>query len=185
MQSLNNKSVNEVLNQLFVEEEDYAALRTSIVNHDNFDANGLAQQLNTHPLVEFRRVSSYLFKSNNRWKQSIDLCKKDQMYQDAMEYAAESRDEGIVEEMIEFFLEKKLYAYFAAMLCYCYDLLRPDVIMELAWKHKIMDFAMPYLIQVMKDTQDRLEKLEQANLEKAAENQEQERYRLTGKPVTS
>jgi len=31
----------------------------------------------------------------------------------------------------------------------CYDLLRPDVILELAWKHKIVDFAMPYLIQVM------------------------------------
>lgn len=30
----------------------------------------------------------------------------------------------------------------------CYDLLRPDVILELAWKHKIVDFAMPYLIQV-------------------------------------
>ena len=30
----------------------------------------------------------------------------------------------------------------------CYDLLRPDVILELAWRHKIMDFAMPYLIQV-------------------------------------
>lgn len=30
----------------------------------------------------------------------------------------------------------------------CYDLLRPDVIMELAWRHKIMDFAMPYMIQV-------------------------------------
>ena len=30
----------------------------------------------------------------------------------------------------------------------CYDLLHPDVILELAWKHNIMDFAMPYLIQV-------------------------------------
>lgn len=30
----------------------------------------------------------------------------------------------------------------------CYDLLRPDVILELAWRHNIMDFAMPYLIQV-------------------------------------
>lgn len=33
----------------------------------------------------------------------------------------------------------------------CYDLLRPDVILELAWKHKIMDFAMPYLIQVKRN----------------------------------
>lgn len=30
----------------------------------------------------------------------------------------------------------------------CYDLLRPDVILELAWRHNIMDFAMPFLIQV-------------------------------------
>lgn len=30
----------------------------------------------------------------------------------------------------------------------CYDLLRPDVILELAWKNGIMDFAMPYMIQV-------------------------------------
>lgn len=34
------------------------------------------------------------------------------------------------------------------LLFQCYDLLRPDVILELAWRHKIMDFAMPYLIQV-------------------------------------
>jgi clathrin heavy chain len=34
----------------------------------------------------------------------------------------------------------------------CYDLLRPDVILELAWRHNIMDFAMPYLIQVRNDT---------------------------------
>lgn len=30
----------------------------------------------------------------------------------------------------------------------CYDLLKPDVVIELAWRHNIMDFAMPFLIQV-------------------------------------
>ena len=33
----------------------------------------------------------------------------------------------------------------------CYDLLHPDVILELSWKHNIMDFAMPYFIQVMRE----------------------------------
>ncbi len=33
----------------------------------------------------------------------------------------------------------------------CYDLLHPDVILELAWRNNIMDFAMPYLIQVMRE----------------------------------
>ena len=40
------------------------------------------------------------------------------------------------------------YDCFAACLFQCYDLLHPDVILELAWRHNIMDFAMPYLIQV-------------------------------------
>ena len=47
-----------------------------------------------------------------------------------------------------YFLDHKAYDCFAACLFQCYDLLHPDVILELAWKHNIMDFAMPYLIQV-------------------------------------
>lgn len=68
-----------------------------------------------------------------------------------MEYAADSRQPEIAEELLAFFLENKLHDCFAASLYQMYDLLHPDVIMELAWKHKIMDFAMPYLIQVMRD----------------------------------
>jgi len=51
----------------------------------------------------------------------------------------------------------------------CYDLLHPDVIMELAWKHKITDFAMPYLVQVLREYQTRLEKLEKAEIQRKEE----------------
>ncbi len=71
--------------------------------------------------------------------------------QDAMEYAAESRQAEIAEELMGFFLEEGLHECFAAALYQCYDLLHPDVILELAWKHKIMDFAMPYMIQVLRE----------------------------------
>lgn len=37
---------------------------------------------------------------------------------------------------------------FAACLHACCDLVKPDVAMELAWRHKVMDFIMPYLIHV-------------------------------------
>merc|ERR1711935_1150449 len=40
---------------------------------------------------------------------------------------------------------------FAACLFTCYDLVKPDVVMELAWRNNITDFAMPYLIQVMRE----------------------------------
>lgn len=80
MQSLNNKALNECLNQLFIEDEDYESLRASIDVYDNFDNISLAQQLENHNLIEFRRISAYLYKGNNRWKQSVELCKKDKLY---------------------------------------------------------------------------------------------------------
>jgi len=68
-----------------------------------------------------------------------------------MLYASESRNYEIAEDLIAWFLEDKNYECFAACLFQCYDLLRPDVILELAWRHNIMDFAMPYMIQVMRE----------------------------------
>ena len=68
-----------------------------------------------------------------------------------MQYAAESRNVDIAEELIAWFLEDQNHECFAACLFQCYDLLRPDVILELAWRHNIMDFAMPYMIQVMRE----------------------------------
>lgn len=85
---------------------------------------------------------------NNRWKQSVELCKKDRLFKDAMEYAAESRQQEVAEELLGWFLQRGNHDCFAACLYQCYDLLRPDVILELAWRHNIMDFAMPFLIQV-------------------------------------
>ena len=71
--------------------------------------------------------------------------------QDAMQYASESRNVEITESLIAWFLEIGKRECFAACLYSCYDLLRPDVILELAWRHNIMDFAMPYLAQVLRE----------------------------------
>jgi len=53
---------------------------------------------------------------NNRWKQSVELCKKDKLYKDAMEYAAESCKQDIAEELLGWFLERDAYDCFAACL---------------------------------------------------------------------
>lgn len=80
VQTNNNKSVNEAFNQVLIEEEDYEALRKSIDTFDNFDTIALAQQLEKHELLEFRRIAAYLYMSNNRWAQSVGLCKKDKLF---------------------------------------------------------------------------------------------------------
>ena len=80
VQQNNNKAVNEALNQVLIDEEDYEGVRKSIDTFDNFDTIALAQQLEKHELLEFRRIAAYLYKSNNRWGQAVELCKKDKLY---------------------------------------------------------------------------------------------------------
>jgi len=182
VQSLNNKAINEALNSLLIEEEDYQGLRTSIDAFDNFDNIALAQRLEKHELIEFRRIAAYLYKGNNRWKQSVELCKKDKLYKDAMEYAAESKNSDIAEELLTWFLEKGNHDCFAACLFHCYDLLHPDVILELSWRNGIMDFAMPYLIQVLREYRTKIDKLEEMEMQRLEENPSGEQKSMMMEP---
>ena len=68
-----------------------------------------------------------------------------------MDYAAESRQPEVVEGLMKFFLQEGLNDCFSALLYKCYDLLKPDIVLELAWKHKIVDCAMPFMIQTVRD----------------------------------
>lgn len=68
-----------------------------------------------------------------------------------MQYACDSRNTEIAENLIGWFLEIGRSDCFASCLYCCYDLLRPDVILEQAWRHNITDFAMPYLVQVLRE----------------------------------
>lgn len=68
-----------------------------------------------------------------------------------MQYASESKDIELAEELLSWFLQENKKECFAACLFSCYDLLRPDVVLETAWRHNIMDFSMPYFIQVMRE----------------------------------
>lgn len=38
---------------------------------------------------------------------------------------------------------------FASCLFVCYDLIRADIALELAWMNNMIDFAFPYLLQVI------------------------------------
>lgn len=98
---------------------------------------------------------------NKRWAQSVELSKKDKLYKDALETAAESRDQAVAEDLLKFFVDNTNHSAFAATLYTCYDLIRPDVALELSWRNKIIDFAFPYIIQYVRDLNTRVEALEQ------------------------
>ena len=147
IQKENLSVINESLNDIYIIEEDYEMLRTSIDDYNNFDQLYLAQKLETNELLEFRRISAYLYKQNKRYIQSIELSKNDHMYKDAIDTASVSNDYDITEDLLRYFVtgSENNEASFAAMLYTTYDLIRPDVVLELAWRYKYNDYAMPYL----------------------------------------
>jgi clathrin heavy chain len=159
VQKNNLSSVNEAINELLVEEEDWNALRDSITTYDNFDQLELAASLESHALTEFRRIAALIYKKNLKWKKAVALAKADKLYKDAMETVSQSEDADLAEDLLRFFIDENVAECFAACLYTCYDLIRPDVALELAWKNKLMDFVMPYMIQCLKDYSTKIDLL--------------------------
>ena len=55
-------------------------LRDSITTYDNFDQLSLAAQLEKHELMEFRRISAFIYKKALRWRKAVALAKQDKLY---------------------------------------------------------------------------------------------------------
>lgn len=160
VQKENLTAVNEALNELYIDEEDYQSLRTSIDDYDNFDQIYLAQKTEKHELLEFRRIAAYLYNRNKRYAQSIELSKGDKMFKDAIDTAAESQNTELVEALLRYFVEAQDKECFCATLFTCYDLILPDVALELAWRNKMTDFVMPYVVQYTRHLHDKIKALE-------------------------
>jgi len=103
VQKYNLSAVNEALNELFVEDEDDEALRKSIDSFNNFNMIALASKLASRELLEFRRISAYVYRRNKKWSQSIELSKNDRMWKDCIDTADESADTEIIEGLLRFF----------------------------------------------------------------------------------
>jgi len=151
IQEKNITAVNEALNELYIEEEDADALRASIEKYNNFNMTSLANQLEKHPLIEFKRISAYLFKKLGNFAYSLELSKNLKLYKDAIQTAADSKKSEIAESLLDFFVKGGQKECFAACLYTCYDLLKPDFVLELGWRHGMTEMIFPYMIQVMKE----------------------------------
>merc|ERR1712021_307001 len=160
VQGADLSAVNEVLNEIFIEDEDYEALRKSIDRFKNFNMIALAQKLATHELLEFRRISAYVYRCNKKWNQSIDLSRNDRMWKDCIDTANESGDGEIIENLLRFFCDSSEKECFCAALYTCFAHISPDVVIELGWLNGYHNFIMPYLIQTFKRTHQRIEALE-------------------------
>eukprot|EP00180_Rhodochaete_pulchella_P001018 Plantae.Rhodophyta-Rhodochaete_pulchella.ctg18384.p1 GENE.Plantae.Rhodophyta-Rhodochaete_pulchella.ctg18384~~Plantae.Rhodophyta-Rhodochaete_pulchella.ctg18384.p1 ORF type:complete len:565 (+),score=135.43 Plantae.Rhodophyta-Rhodochaete_pulchella.ctg18384:244-1695(+) len=166
VQEANVPEVNAALNEVLVAEENVDALKESIEGFDNFDQYDLARRLESHALIDFRRIASELYRRNGKYEQAVETSKKDKLWKDAIESVAASKDPELAEDLAGFFLEKKLRECFTAILFSCFEFFKPDVALEMAWINNVMDYVMPFMIQTMKEVGQRLMGLEEESKEK-------------------
>eukprot|EP00470_Lotharella_oceanica_P000157 CAMPEP_0170168224 /NCGR_PEP_ID=MMETSP0040_2-20121228/1346_1 /TAXON_ID=641309 /ORGANISM="Lotharella oceanica, Strain CCMP622" /LENGTH=635 /DNA_ID=CAMNT_0010406427 /DNA_START=12 /DNA_END=1919 /DNA_ORIENTATION=- len=184
--------INEAINDLFFEEEDHKALLKSVDTYKSFDQASLATRLKKHELLEFRRIAAHIYGEMGRFEESIDLSKKDAMWDDAMKTAESSKDKKLAEGLLYFFVEKKEYECFSACLYTCYELIRPDVVLELAWRNNLVDFVMPYMVQTFTDYSSKMstlfskvQKLEEKLDEGKQKEEDEENKDGQGVPLTA
>ncbi|KAJ5734359.1 clathrin heavy chain [Penicillium malachiteum] len=166
VQTQNKRAVNDAINELLIEEEDYKTLRDSVDNYDNFDAVDLAQRLEKHDLIFFRQIAANIYRNNKRWEKSIALSKQDKLYKDAIETAAISAKSDVVEDLLRYFVDIGSRECYVGMLYACYDLIRPDVIMEISWRKGLHDFTMPFMINFLCEQTRTIEMLKKDNEER-------------------
>jgi clathrin heavy chain len=61
------------------------------------------------------------------------------------------------------------------MLYACYDLIRPDLVLELSWRHGLNDFTMPYMINMLCQQTKEIATLKADNEARKAKEKEQEK----------
>ncbi|EMD90917.1 hypothetical protein COCC4DRAFT_194695 [Bipolaris maydis ATCC 48331] len=175
VQSQNKREVNNALHELLIEEEDYKTLRDSVNNYNNYDPVDLAQRLEKHDLVFFRQIAADIYRKNKRWEKSIALSKQDKLFKDAIETAATSGKSEVVEDLLRYFVDIGSRECYVGMLYACYDLLRPDVILEMSWRNGLHDFTMPYMINLIAQQTATLEALKKDNEERKVREASQQK----------
>ncbi|CBH15651.1 clathrin heavy chain, putative [Trypanosoma brucei gambiense DAL972] len=158
-QPRNSRLINDALNDLYVEEENFVALRNSVENYNNFDSVELSARLEKMELFEFRKIALFLHRRHKAFDHALAVAKENKLFQEAIDTAVESADPKVVEELLDFFAVERPDS-FVSCLYACYDYLSPDVVLEKAWLNNRINIAMPYLIQAIHDFTQRVSRLE-------------------------
>ena len=95
-----------------------------------------------------------------------------------METVAESKDPVLAEDLMRFIMEMEDKELFAAMLYTCYELIKPDVALEVAWRSDLMEFVMPFFIQFVKDLSTRVETVQKSTEDIKHKEEKKEKEQL-------
>ena len=81
---------------------------------------------------------------------------------------------------MKFFGERKDKESFAACLYTCYEYIKPDVAMEVAWRYGMTEMCMPFMIQTMRDFSRKINTMEIKNDVREQKDKEEKKHEAEG-----
>lgn len=182
VQAQNNQAVNDALNSLYLESFNISALQQSITQFDSIDSLSLARNIEGLENAEFRKISMLIYRKNQKHQEAVQICLSEGLFKEAVEAAAESKDQKLVHALLKRFAKDRRGEWFTIACYYCYDLLKPDIVMELAWTYDLKDFGMPYFIQLCSDLSSNLESVKKKH-EEREKKEEEAQEKLANQPI--
>lgn len=80
VQSFNVQAVNDALNEIYLETDDFESLKQSVLQFENIEPLGVAKSLSKHEFIEFRRIASYIYRRHKKFKESLDISLQDKQF---------------------------------------------------------------------------------------------------------
>lgn len=84
------------------------------------------------------------------------------MFKDAIDTAEQSKKKDLAQDLLNYFIEIKDKESFCATLFTCYDLVEPDVVLELGFRNDMMNFCLPYFVQYVKEMNAKVSSMDAA-----------------------
>lgn len=171
--------INNALVDIYIQQNDAKALTELIKRTTAYDTYATLDRLtDAKQTVSLRRVAVAAYTSLKKFDEGIEYAIKNGFYDEASECAAESKDGTKCDQLLRLicsdeFPDKAIRKeIFAVAVARCGERARPDVVLELAWRFGMMDYAMPYMIGQLKSMTDKIAELEAAKkVEPAKEEQ--------------
>lgn len=176
-----DKEVNDTLAQILFEESNVSELKRFIIaiasnlaqknmlhEIDNvFGCSELLKRLmdeeseeNKNITSGMRTVAILLLSILGKFDEGVDYALKKNFYEEAAECALSSNKRTTCERLLRRVCnEGAKPEIFVIILMKCSTMLRPDIVLELAWRYKLTDYAMPFMILVMRNFSENHEKL--------------------------
>jgi len=63
----------------------------------------------------------------------------------------------LIEDLLKFFVSKKEREMFTCALYTCYEFIKPDIVLELSWRFGLMEYSMPFFVQIVSDLTRKVE----------------------------